>query len=58
MALLAEGRIAAEGSPSEVLESEAAKRAFGVTIRGVPVGDGSERLWRFEEQDYLSPRGR
>jgi iron complex transport system ATP-binding protein len=50
LALLAEGRIAAEGPPAEVLESEAAARAFGVAIRGVPVGDGPERLWRFEER--------
>ena len=28
----------------------AAERAFGVAIRGVPVGDGPERLWRFEER--------
>jgi iron complex transport system ATP-binding protein len=50
MALLHEGRIAASGPPASVLESEAAEQAFGVTIRGVPVGDGSERLWRFEER--------
>ena len=50
LALLEDGRIAATGSPIDVIESEAAARAFGVTIRGVPVGDGSERLWRFEER--------
>jgi ABC-type hemin transport system ATPase subunit len=50
MALLDEGRIAAEGLPAEVLESEAAERAFGVAIRGVFVGNGPERLWRFEER--------
>jgi iron complex transport system ATP-binding protein len=50
VALLAEGRIAVEGSPTEVLESEAAGRAFGVAIRGVPCGDGRERLWSFEER--------
>ena len=50
MALLDDGRIAATGSPTEVLESEAAGRAFGVAIRGVPVDGGSERLWRFEER--------
>jgi hypothetical protein len=33
-----------------VLEGPAAERAFGVAIRGVPVGDGKERLWRFEER--------
>ncbi len=47
MALLEAGRIAASGTPTQVLESEAAARAFGVAIRGV--GDGSRRLWRFEE---------
>jgi iron complex transport system ATP-binding protein len=50
VALLDEGRIAAEGTPAEVLESGAAQRAFGVAIQGVPVGDGRERLWRFEER--------
>lgn len=50
MALLDGGRIVAEGSPAEVLESEAAERAFGVSIHGVPAGDGTERLWRFEER--------
>jgi iron complex transport system ATP-binding protein len=50
MALLDAGRVAAEGSPAEVLESEAAERAFGVSIRGLPAGEGQERLWRFEER--------
>jgi iron-siderophore transport system ATP-binding protein len=50
LALLAEGQIAAEGPPAEVLESEAAERAFGVAIRGVRVGEGPDRLWRFEER--------
>ena len=50
MALLDEGRITAEGSPAEVLQSAAAEQAFGVAIHGVPVGDGPERLWRFEER--------
>jgi len=54
MALLHGGRIAAQGTPSEVLEGEAATAAFGVTIRGVPVEDGSERLWRFEERGNAS----
>jgi len=31
-----------------VLESEAAAR--GVAIRGVPIDDGPEKLWRFEER--------
>jgi len=50
LALLAEGRIAADGLPAEVLESEAAERAFGVAIRGVSVDGGPDRLWRFEER--------
>jgi iron complex transport system ATP-binding protein len=54
MALLDGGRIAAEGTPTQVLESEAAERAFGVAIRGLPVGYGSERLWRFEEKPEAS----
>ncbi len=54
MALLHEGRIAADGTPSQVLESEAAARAFGVRIRGVPGAGGKERLWRFEEPGSAS----
>ncbi len=50
MALLDQGRISADGTPAEVLESEAAARAFGVAIHGLPVGDGPEKLWRFEER--------
>jgi iron complex transport system ATP-binding protein len=50
MALLDEKGIAAEGTPAQVLESEAAARAFGVVIRGVPPGEGGERFWRFEER--------
>jgi iron complex transport system ATP-binding protein len=50
VALLASGRIAAIGAPAEVIESEAAARAFGVTIRGVAVDDGAFRLWQFEER--------
>jgi iron complex transport system ATP-binding protein len=61
MALVDDGRIAVDGSPAEVLESEATHRAFGVVIRGVPSGNG-ERLWRFEEPGSLpgspsAPRG-
>lgn len=48
MALLDGGRIAAQGTPAEVIESEAAARAFGIGIRGVPTGEGAERLWRFD----------
>lgn len=50
LALLDEGRIVADGPPADVLESEAAARAFGVTIRGVPVNGSGERFWRFEER--------
>jgi iron complex transport system ATP-binding protein len=50
LALLADGRITADGPSAEVLESEAAERAFGVAIRGVPVAGGPERLWRFVEK--------
>jgi iron complex transport system ATP-binding protein len=50
MALLDEGRIAADGAPAAVLESGAAAQAFGVAIRGVPAGEGGERLWQFEER--------
>jgi ABC-type cobalamin transport system ATPase subunit len=57
MALLHQGRITSEGTPDEVLESEAAAQAFGVVIRGVPVGGGRERLWRFEER-APQPSGR
>jgi iron complex transport system ATP-binding protein len=51
MALLDDGRITAEGSPTQVIESEAASRAFGIAIRGVAAGTGTERLWRFELHD-------
>jgi iron complex transport system ATP-binding protein len=50
LALLADGCIAADGPSAAVLEGEAAERAFGVAIRGVPVAEGPERLWRFEEK--------
>jgi iron complex transport system ATP-binding protein len=50
LALLDGGRIVADGAPADVLEGEAASRAFGVTIRGVPVDGAAERLWRFEER--------
>jgi len=29
-----------------------------VAIRGVPAGDGPERLWRFEERAEASPANR
>lgn len=44
----------AAGTPTHELEGEAAERAFGVAIRGLPVGYGSERLWRFEEKPAAS----
>jgi iron complex transport system ATP-binding protein len=48
MALLDGGRIAADGTPEQVIESEAAEHAFGISIRGVGGGYGPGRLWRFE----------
>jgi iron complex transport system ATP-binding protein len=48
MLLVDRGRVAAEGTPDAVLESAAAEAAFGVRIRGVATGDGTEKLWRFE----------
>jgi iron complex transport system ATP-binding protein len=57
LVLLAEGRVVAEGDPVSVLESEAARRAFGVGIRAVGTGDGGEPLWRFEEIRTSGPSG-
>ena len=51
MALLDDGRIAVEGTPAQVIESEAAQRAFGIAIRGVDAGERSQRLWRFDLRD-------
>lgn len=55
LVLLDEGRLTAGGAPAEVLETAAAARAFGVAIRGFAIGEGSERLWRFEERPWPWP---
>ncbi len=49
MLLVAQGRIAAEGQPAAVLESEAASRAFGVRIRGHAVPGQAHPFYSFEE---------
>jgi ABC-type cobalamin/Fe3+-siderophores transport system ATPase subunit len=49
LVVLDRGAVAAEGSPAEVLESDACMRAFGVRIRGYPLPGTEERAWRFEE---------
>jgi iron complex transport system ATP-binding protein len=49
MVLVAEGRIAADGTPAAVLGSEAASRAFGVRIRGHAVAGVPHLLYMFEE---------
>jgi len=50
MLLVADGRIAATGTPAEVLASEAASRAFGVRIRGHALPSAPHRFYTFEEQ--------
>jgi ABC-type hemin transport system ATPase subunit len=50
MALLHEGRIAAEGSPAEVLAGEAASVAFGVFILAHPAPGRAELLYGFDER--------
>ncbi len=49
MLLVAQGRIAAEGQPASVLESEAASRAFGIRIRGHVVPALPHPFYSFEE---------
>ncbi|HEY6547932.1 MAG TPA: heme ABC transporter ATP-binding protein, partial [Vicinamibacteria bacterium] len=49
MVLVADGRIAGQGSPREVLASEAAARAFGVRIRGHEVPGVPHLLYMYEE---------
>ncbi|HVQ29744.1 MAG TPA: ABC transporter ATP-binding protein [Vicinamibacteria bacterium] len=49
MALVAGGRMAAVGSPADVLGGEAAAQAFGVTIRGHQVPGLPHLLYMFEE---------
>ncbi len=53
MLLLANGRLAADGSPETVLTSEACGRAFGVVIQGHRIGGQPQALLSFEER---SPR--
>jgi iron complex transport system ATP-binding protein len=50
MALVAGGRIAASGTPAEVLGGGAAAAAFGVAILAVPAGGPGGVVWRFEER--------
>jgi ABC-type cobalamin/Fe3+-siderophores transport system ATPase subunit len=49
MALLAAGRIQAEGTPADVLAGEACARAFSVRIRGHAVAGLGRPLYDFEE---------
>jgi iron complex transport system ATP-binding protein len=49
MLLLAEGRVAAEGTPAGVLSSEAAAQAFGLRIRAHTVPGSTTPLYTFEE---------
>ena len=58
MVLVADGRIAAQGSPREVLSSEATARAFGVRIRGHEVPGVPHLLYVYEDPDHSSePEG-
>ncbi len=50
MALVAGGRITAEGSPAAVLGGDAAAQAFGVSIRGHAVPGLPHLLYVFEER--------
>ncbi len=50
MLLMAEGRVAAEGTPTEVLGSDACARAFGVKIRAHAVSGAAQPLYSFEEE--------
>jgi iron complex transport system ATP-binding protein len=50
MLLVAEGRVAAEGTPAEVLGSEAAGRAFGVRIRSHVLPSLPHPLYQFESR--------
>lgn len=49
MVLLEAGRVAARGTPAEVLTSEACGRAFGVRIAAHNVPGTKQTLWSFEE---------
>ena len=57
MALLHDGRIVAEGEPREVLESEAAGRSFGVTIRAHEIPGARDVAYRFLDQPRPSRPG-
>jgi iron complex transport system ATP-binding protein len=48
MVLISEGRVTAEGTPADVLGSEAAARAFGVRIRAHNVPGSAVPLYSFE----------
>ena len=49
MVLLEEGRVSAQGTPTEVLTSAACARAFGVRIAAHNVPGAKLPLWSFEE---------
>jgi iron complex transport system ATP-binding protein len=49
MVLIAGGRVAAEGAPDAVLQSEACARAFGVAIRGHAIAGLGHPLYSFED---------
>jgi ABC-type hemin transport system ATPase subunit len=50
MVLLHQGKVAAEGTPADVLGSEAAERAFSVKIRSFDIAEGPGRVYQFEER--------
>ena len=50
MVLVADGRVAAEGPPADVLGGEACARAFGVAITGHPVPGLPYPLYAFAEE--------
>lgn len=50
MALVHEGRVAADGAPADVLGGKEAAAAFGVSIRAVRADEAGSVLWQFEER--------
>ncbi len=56
MALVAGGRVVAEGAPADVLSSAEAEVAFEVGIRGHDIPGLGHRLYRFEERQDPSHR--
>ena len=54
MLLLADGRIAGDGPPRDVLASEACARAFGVSVRAHAVPGLPQPLYSFEEPQSSS----